>query len=134
MRDLGRGDEALTRYQASLTIRERLAASEPDRADYQRDLSISHERMASVAIEPADALQWEQRGIDIHRRLLSREPDRADLAQELAVKLVNRAGRSEVPADLLGEAVLLLESLAAADQLDEAGQQALNRTRSMGQP
>ena len=35
-------------YRAALTIRERLAAADPGNAEYQRDLSVSHERMTSL--------------------------------------------------------------------------------------
>ena len=40
---LGQGDEARNAYAEALAIRERLVAAYPDRADYQRGLSISHE-------------------------------------------------------------------------------------------
>ena len=39
---LGQGEKAREAYLKSLAIAERLAASEPDRADYQRDLSVSY--------------------------------------------------------------------------------------------
>lgn len=38
-RALGQGEEARQAFGKSLAIRERLAPAEPDRADYQRDLS-----------------------------------------------------------------------------------------------
>jgi tetratricopeptide (TPR) repeat protein len=41
----GEGEKAGEAYGNALAIRKRLAAREPDRADYQRDLSVSHERM-----------------------------------------------------------------------------------------
>ncbi len=41
---LGQGEQAREAYLKSLAIRERLAQAEPDRADYQRDLSVSYEQ------------------------------------------------------------------------------------------
>jgi hypothetical protein len=40
-RALGQGEEARQAYAKSLAITERLAAAEPDRAHYQRDLVVS---------------------------------------------------------------------------------------------
>jgi hypothetical protein len=43
---MGRGDEARQAarlFSQSLNVRRRLAEAEPDRADYQRDLSVSYE-------------------------------------------------------------------------------------------
>ena len=41
---------ALTSYQASLTIRERLAKSDPGNADWQRDLSASYDNVGDVQV------------------------------------------------------------------------------------
>ena len=130
MQALGRGDEALTRYQASLAIRERLAAGEPDRADYQRDLSISCERLASATDNPSDVRAWQMRGIDIHRRLIQGDPARTDLVVELAVKLLNLASTSEEPTIDLREIVSLLEPLDVTGHLDLRGQQLLENTKA----
>lgn len=51
---LGLTELALVRYRSLLARYERLAASEPNRADYQRDLFVSHYRMA--AVDPSNAL------------------------------------------------------------------------------
>jgi len=44
--DLSGAEEA---YRASLAIRERLAAADPTNTEWQRDLSVSHYRLAHVA-------------------------------------------------------------------------------------
>ena len=129
MEALGRGEEALARYQASLAIAERLAAAEPDRADYQRDLSVSHERMASatqVAGDLTESAQWQLRGIEIHRRLVAGDPENAELVCELGVKLHNMAPISNDPVSMLVEVVALLTPLAEAGLLDERGQKVLD--------
>ncbi|HMN95564.1 MAG TPA: CHAT domain-containing protein, partial [Phycisphaerales bacterium] len=41
-RALGQGEAARSAYESALSIRDRRAKSEPDRADYQRDLSVSY--------------------------------------------------------------------------------------------
>src|ERR1700674_6116678 len=42
------GDEARQAFQKSLAIAERLAQAEPDRADYQRDLIVSYNKMGDL--------------------------------------------------------------------------------------
>jgi tetratricopeptide (TPR) repeat protein len=44
----GNSTAALTSYQAALTIRERLAKADPGNAGWQRDLSVSHDRIGDV--------------------------------------------------------------------------------------
>jgi hypothetical protein len=45
---LGQGEQARVSFQRALEIRERLASAEPDRADYQRDLSVSLVRVGQM--------------------------------------------------------------------------------------
>jgi len=79
---LGQGEEARRYYQQALEIRARLAAAEPERADYQRDLVISLARVADsddgakrreLLLQARDILakaQREQRWIeDAHRMM-----------------------------------------------------------------
>jgi tetratricopeptide (TPR) repeat protein len=42
--------EALTSYQASLAMRDRLAKSDPANAGWQRDLSVSYEKVGDVQV------------------------------------------------------------------------------------
>jgi hypothetical protein len=46
----GNLQEALQSYHDELTIMERLASSNPGNADWQRDLSVSYERIGSVLV------------------------------------------------------------------------------------
>ena len=46
----GQLDAALTAYRASLAIRERLAAADPSNAAWQRDLSVSHDKLGDVLV------------------------------------------------------------------------------------
>jgi hypothetical protein len=50
---------ALTSYRASLTIAERLAASDPSQAGWQRDLCVSHSKLGEVLMAQGDlAGRW----------------------------------------------------------------------------
>src|SRR5207342_2699303 len=78
---LGQGDEARTAYAAALAICERLAAAEPERADYQRDLSVSYNRMGDLfrALGQGDeARKAYSADLAIAKRLAAAEPERAD--------------------------------------------------------
>ena len=72
----------------SLAIAERLAQAEPDRADYQRDLSVSYERMGDLygALgQGEEARQAYLKSLAIRERLAEAEPDRADYQRDLSV-------------------------------------------------
>jgi hypothetical protein len=49
LRAQGRLDDALTAYRASLAIAERLAKADPSNASWQRDLSVSHQKIGFAA-------------------------------------------------------------------------------------
>jgi tetratricopeptide (TPR) repeat protein len=69
--------DALTSYQASLGITERLAKSDPGNADWQRDLSISYEKIGNVQVAqgtPANALTSYQASLGIRERLAKSDP------------------------------------------------------------
>jgi hypothetical protein len=52
---LGWTDRALRRYGELLERHERLAQAEPDRADYQRDLAVSHVRLGMMEDETSES-------------------------------------------------------------------------------
>jgi hypothetical protein len=51
--DQGKLDEALKAYRDSLAIRERLAAADRSNMQWQRDLSVSYERVGGVLMAHA---------------------------------------------------------------------------------
>ena len=64
-----------------------MADGEPGNTLYQRDLSVSYERlgaMADEAGEPAVAGEWFTKASIRRRVLTAQEPQRIDLAEELA--------------------------------------------------
>jgi hypothetical protein len=78
---------ALTSYQASLAIRERLAAADPGNAGWQRDLALSYGRVGMVKAQQdarEDARGAFRQGRDIVVRLSRESPDNATLHNDLA--------------------------------------------------
>ena len=68
---------ARTAYQASLDIRTRLAAADPANTQWQRDLSVSHEKLGDVARAAGDlaaARTAYQASLDIRTRLAAADP------------------------------------------------------------
>jgi TIR domain/CHAT domain/AAA ATPase domain len=64
---LGSTDRALQRYQTLLDRHRRLAAAEPGRADYQRDLIVSCVKLSEAL--PGDARKYLPRALEIASRL-----------------------------------------------------------------
>ncbi|MCA8962198.1 MAG: tetratricopeptide repeat protein, partial [Planctomycetes bacterium] len=88
------GDQARRAFEEALAIAQRLADAEPDRADYQRDLSVSHERMGDlyVALGQGDqARRAFEQALAIAQRLADAEPDRADYQRDLALSFERMA-------------------------------------------
>ena len=78
---------ALKSYRDGLAIADRLAQSDPDDTNYQRDLSFSHARLASAlrkAGENAKALDALREGRAIMVRMTSLSPDNATWKRDLA--------------------------------------------------
>jgi hypothetical protein len=78
--------EALKSYRDSLTIRDRLATSDPGNARWQHDLSVSYGKVATVEARQgahADALIALEKGREIAVRLSRQSPDNAALKKDL---------------------------------------------------
>ena len=79
---------ALTSYQASLGIAERLAKADPDNAGWQRDLSVSHNKIGDVQVAQGNlpaALTSYQASLGIRERLARADPDNAGWQRDLSV-------------------------------------------------
>jgi hypothetical protein len=106
-------------YQQSLDIRRRLAEAEPDRADYQRDLSVSYTRLGALAADrgdPATGREYLGQGLAIARELAAQDPGRADLAIDVTASLVQLARL-----ELDNQTVLLDEARSILEELDREG-------------
>ena len=74
---LGQGEDARQAFAKALAIAERLAKAEPERADYQRDLSVSYNKMGdlfSALGQSEDARQAFAKALAIAERLAKAEP------------------------------------------------------------
>jgi len=98
------GDLAAARdhYQAGLDIRERLAAADPTNAGWQRDLSVSHERLGDVAVDAGDlavARDHYQVSLDIRERLAAADPTNAGWQGDLSTARRKIVDLESVPTD-----------------------------------
>ena len=79
---------ALQSYRASLDIRQRLAAQDPNNAEWQRDLSISHDNIGGIQQAQGDltgALQSHRASLDIRQRLAAQDPNNAEWQRDLSI-------------------------------------------------
>ena len=121
---LGYTSEAVERYEALLRLHEERASSEPDRADYQRDLSVSYERMGDLyrALGQGEkAREAYQSSLSIAERLASSEPDRADYQRDLSVSynkmgdLYGALGQGEKAREAYQSSLSIRERLASSE-------------------
>ncbi|MGO9459249.1 MAG: tetratricopeptide repeat protein [Rhodomicrobium sp.] len=80
--------EAMKSFQASLAIRDRLARADPGNAGWQRDLSLSYERIGGVLVKQGnlpEALKSFQANLAIRDRLARADPGNAGWQRGLSV-------------------------------------------------
>jgi hypothetical protein len=108
---------------------------EPANTGYQRDLSISYERLAGLAVARGEGAQGEElyRKASRRRAILTRESERVDLAEELAVALV-LCTRVLPDSALPAEAVALLMPFETAGKLTDKGRAVLRWARESTGP
>jgi tetratricopeptide (TPR) repeat protein len=98
----GNLDAALQVYRESLAIREKLAAQDRSNSEWQRDLSVSFERIGDVQSVRGDlngALKAYQDGLAIREKLAAQDPTNAGWQRDLIVshwKLAEVAEQQEV--------------------------------------
>ena len=105
---------ALTSYQASLAIGERLAKADPGNAGWQRDLSVSHNKIGDVQVAQGDlpaALTSYQASLAIAERLAKADPGNAGWQRDLSVSH-NKIGDVQVAQGDLPAALTQLPGLA----------------------
>ena len=121
---LGLTGRALERYKLLLEAIERRAQAEPDRADYQGDLSVFYERMGDLyrALgQGEEARDAYLKALAIAERLVQAEPDRADYQGDLSVSynkmgdLYRDLGQGEEARDAYLKALTIAERLARAE-------------------
>jgi tetratricopeptide (TPR) repeat protein len=123
-RALGQGEAAREAFAKSLAIREKLAQAEPDRADYQRDLSVSYNKMGELfrALGQGEAAREAfAKALAIRETLAQAEPDRADYQRDLSVsynkmgELFRAPGQGEAAREAFAKALAIREKLAQAE-------------------
>ncbi|WP_298378518.1 toll/interleukin-1 receptor domain-containing protein, partial [Azospirillum sp.] len=116
--DFGDPGGAATAAEASLTILRTLAGREPDNSGFQRDLSVSLDRVADIRrrSDPAGALALYDESLGIARRLAQREPDNSEFQRNLSANL-DRIADIRLRSDPAGALVLYDESLGIARRL-----------------
>jgi predicted negative regulator of RcsB-dependent stress response len=80
--------DALAAYKAALAIAERLAKADPENAGWQRDLSVSHEKIGDVLVAQGnlpDALAAYKAALAIAERLAKADPENAGWQRDLAI-------------------------------------------------
>ena len=95
----GTGRAGAHSFQEALAIAERLAQAEPDRADYQRDLSVSYELVGDLYHDLGRGEQARQsylQSLAIRERLAQAEPDRADYQRDLWWLAYGGSGTSRI--------------------------------------
>jgi tetratricopeptide (TPR) repeat protein len=121
---LGQSARAFERYGTMLREQERKAKAEPDRADYQRDLSVSYNKMGDLygALGQGEqARDAYAKALAIRERLAKAEPDRADYQRDLSVSynrmgdLYRALGQGEQARDAYAKALAIAERLAKAE-------------------
>ncbi|MEO1246752.1 MAG: tetratricopeptide repeat protein, partial [Pseudomonadota bacterium] len=111
-------------FQNALEIRERLARAEPDRVDYQRDLSVSYNKMGDLYRDLGQgeaARKAFQNALEIAERLARAEPDRADYQRDLSISynkmgdLYRDLGQVEAAHDAYKKDLEIAERLTRAE-------------------
>jgi tetratricopeptide (TPR) repeat protein len=121
LRQLGATRKAFERYQEAMTILKSRVEAEPDRADYQRDLSVSYNKLGDLlqALGQGEAArQYYQQTLEIRQRLVAAEPDRADYQWDLVVSLLRMAAvEPDNSTEHRTRALAILRDLHATDRL-----------------
>ena len=108
-------------YKNALDIRERLAAQDPDNADWQHDLSVSHNKLGDIAHaqgDRSDARTAYQNALDIRERLAAQDPNNTEWQRGLAVSYYNIAQLDgEDKQSYWDRAYITLNTLKMADKI-----------------
>jgi tetratricopeptide (TPR) repeat protein len=119
-RDRGDLDTALTEYRADLAIAERLVAADATNTEWQRDLSVSHNRVGAVLQaqgDPAGALTEYRAGLAIAERLAAADATNALWQSDLSVSHGKVGDVLQAQGDLAGALTEYRADLAIRERL-----------------
>src|SRR5262245_17577092 len=99
---MGRGAEALEHYRRSLALRAKLAAANPANTEWQRDVSLSLDRVGNVLVadgRTAEALDAYRAGLTIAEKLVAADPGNTVAARSRRQRHQSRqcAGQDRTP-------------------------------------
>ena len=121
---MGNTAKALRRYAGLLERHQKLAAGEPDRADYQRELSVSYERVGDMyrALGHGEEARVAfAAALAVRKKLVTAEPGRADYQRDLSVSynkmgdLYGALGQGEQARAAYAASLAIAQTLAAAE-------------------
>ncbi len=121
---LGLTEEALSVAQQVAQVLETRTKAEPSRADYQRDLSVSYNKLGDLlgALGQGEQAQgYYEKSLAIAERLAAAEPSRADYQRDLSVSynklgdLLGALGQDEQAQGYFEKSLAIRERLAAAE-------------------
>jgi tetratricopeptide (TPR) repeat protein len=108
-------------YQKAIALRERLVASDKTNVQFQRDLALSYERLASLALvdgPKADAIASIRKAVALREQIALADPDSAPWQFDLALSLFWLAQAGDEPQAHYQQALAIAEKLDAAGQLN----------------
>ena len=114
---------ALKSYRDSLMIIDRLARSDPGNADWQRDLSVSYDKIGDVQVAQGDlagALKSYRDSLAIADRLAQSDPGNAGWRRDLSVSYDKIGDVQVAQGDLAGALKSYRDSLAIGDRLAQS--------------
>jgi tetratricopeptide (TPR) repeat protein len=121
---LGLSEQGLAAYRRLQDLLAQRCGAEPRRADYQRDLSVSYNRLGDLMGTLGNgeaAREYFQKGLDIRERLAGAEPQRADYQRDLSVSyeklgdLMGTLGNGEAAREYYEKDLDIAERLAGAE-------------------
>jgi len=111
---LGRNDEALAAHRKDLALTEKLVAADPRNAEWQRDLSITFERIGAVLLKigrRAEAVDAFRRALAIRETLAAADAGNALWQTDLVISLVQVARLGDDPRARLTRALDITQRL-----------------------
>jgi tetratricopeptide (TPR) repeat protein len=111
---------ALKSYRDSLGIAEKLAKQDPGNADWQRNLSISYDRVGDVQSAQGDltaALKSYRDSLGIREKLAKQDPGNAGWQRDLSVSYTKVGDVQSAQGDLTGALKSYRDSLGIAEKL-----------------
>ncbi len=121
---LGFSLAAIERYTELAEEQERRALAEPERLDYQHDVSVVCERLADLMLSVGQgqrAFELFTRSLEIRERLVAQEPDSTQFRRGLAVTynklgdVLARQGREDRALELFTDSLEIRRQLAEAE-------------------